>query len=79
MLSERARIEAKIADLKTGTESEDGKKEFIRKVQTVYDVIKNDDVDYETKGVFMRSIFEEIIYDRESDVMTFRLYSVKQP
>ena len=79
LLSERARIEAKIAELKTGTESEDGKKEFIKKVQTVYDIIKSDDVDYETKGVFMRSIFEEIIYDRESDVLTFRLYSVKQP
>ena len=33
------------------------KSDVLKNVQTVYDVIKNDAIDYDTKGIFMRLIF----------------------
>ena len=51
------------------------KEEYLKKVQSVYDIIKDENVDYETKGTFIRSIVEEIIFDRASSTLTFHLYS----
>ena len=78
MIAERKRIEEKIAGSEKSSHTEDAKKEFIDKVRTVYDVIKNADVDNDTKGTFIRSILEEIVYDKENDTLTFRLYSVRK-
>ena len=54
------------------------KEQFLDKVQTVFDILKNEEVDNETKGIFIRSIVEEIIYDKEHDTLTFHLYSPKK-
>lgn len=78
LLAERRRIEGKIAGSEREVNVEGGKKDFLRKVQTVYDVIKSDDVDHSTKGTFVRSVLEEIVYNKENDTLTFRLYSVKK-
>lgn len=79
LLAERQRIENKLKkDEQSEVNQEDRKKDFLSKVQTVYDVIKLDGIDYETKGVFLRSVIHEIIYDRETDTLTFRLYSIKK-
>ena len=78
LIAERKRIEEKIAGSEKSSHTEDTKKEFIDKVRTVYDVIKNADVDNDTKGTFIRSILEEIVYDKENDTLTFRLYSVRK-
>lgn len=47
---------------------------LLQRINTVYDVLKNDDVDYETKGVFIRSVVEEIIWDKENNSLSFHLY-----
>lgn len=50
-------------------------KEKLRaRVQTVYDILKDDSTDYETKGVFIRSVVEDIIWDRQNNTLTFHLY-----
>ena len=38
------------------------------------DVLKSDAVDYETKGTFMRSIVEKIVWNRQENTLTFHLY-----
>ena len=50
------------------------KAEMLEKIRNVYDIIRSDAVDYETKGCFMRSIVEKIVWDRESNTLTFFLY-----
>ena len=42
------------------------KSDVLKNVQTVYDVIKNDAIDYDTKGIFMRSLVEDIVYDKKT-------------
>lgn len=51
------------------------KEDVLAKVKTVYDVIKDPDVDMETKGNFMRSLVEDIVYDKENGKLIFHLYS----
>lgn len=50
------------------------REDVLSKVQTVYDIIKDDSVDYETKGIFMRSLIEDIVYDKKNGQMIFTLY-----
>lgn len=80
----RRRLEeeaARIADLIRESEvkkvdSDPGrhKAEMLEKIRTVYDIVKSDSIDYETKGGFMRSIVEKIVWDRKSNTLTFYLY-----
>ena len=51
----------------------------LEQIRTVYDVIENPDVDYETKGTFMRSIVKEIVYDKKNKQINFRLYTSQTP
>lgn len=51
------------------------KEDMLAKVRTVYDVIQDPDVDLETKGAFMRSLVEDIVYDKENGKMIFHLYA----
>ena len=74
LLSERKRLE----DLLSKTIKEPPamtKENYLSKVQTVYDIIKDEEIDYEIKGAFIRSIVEEIIYDKKEGTLTFHLYS----
>ena len=50
------------------------KSDVLKNVQTVYDVIKNDAIDYDTKGIFMRSLVEDIVYDKKNGKLIFHLY-----
>ena len=51
------------------------KEEFLQKVQTVYDVIKAPDIDNDTKGTFMRSIVEDIVFDKQKQELVFTFYT----
>ena len=59
---------------KVDSDPEQYKAEMLEKIRTVYDIIKSDSIDYETKGNFMRSIVEKIVWDRKSNTLTFYLY-----
>ena len=71
---ERERIQSLIEEMDTPQDVPD-KDVILNKVKTVLDVIQNDEVDYEVKGNLMRSVVEEIIFDRKTETFTFRLYT----
>ncbi len=50
------------------------KEDVLAQVRTVYDIIRNPDVDYNTKGTIMRSLFEDIVYDKKNGELIFHLY-----
>ena len=50
------------------------REDVLARIRTVYDIIKNPDVDYETKGSFMRGLVEDIVYDKENGRLIFHLY-----
>ena len=79
LLQERERLEKQFAQLQEAPAAPDAKEGFLKKVQTVYDIIENPEIGNETKGVFIRSVIEEIIYDKEQDTLTFHLYSPRNP
>lgn len=70
---DRERIQALINEIDTANDIPD-KEIILSKVKTILDVIQNDDVDYEVKGNLMRSIVEEIIFDRATETFSFKLY-----
>ena len=75
---EREELEAKKANLIKTAAAPGTKEQFLDKVQTVFDILKNDEISNETKGVFIRSIVEEIIYDKENDTLIFHLYTPRK-
>ena len=72
---ERHRLEAQIdaEKEKESASAAPSKDEVLKRIQNVYDMISDDSIDYVTKGTIMREIFSEIIYDRGSDSLTFRI------
>ena len=50
------------------------KADVLAKVKTVYDVIKDPNVDNDTKGNTIRSLVESITYDKENQRLEFLLY-----
>ena len=72
----RVDLEQQLMSLDTNTTSVaiPSKEDVLNKVRTVYDVIRDDTVDYETKGFFMRSLVEDIVYDKKNGKMIFTLY-----
>ena len=72
----RVDLEQQLLSLDTNTTSVaiPSKEDVLNKVRTVYDVIRDDTVDYETKGFFMRSLVEDIVYDKKNGKMIFTLY-----
>ena len=49
----------------------DEREEVLKEIRSVADVLKNPDVSYEEKGNLIRSVVEQIIYDKESGKMSF--------
>lgn len=52
---------------------------MLEHVRTVYDILKNESIDYAAKGVFIRSIVEEIVWDRDKNTLSFHLYYPEKP
>lgn len=71
---EKQRLELLIANFQTEVELP-SKDQILEKAHTVLDVIQDENISYEIKGNLMRSIVEEIIFDRNTETFTFRLYS----
>lgn len=71
----RDAIQDQIAGLKSPSAHEKPSKDTVLShVQTVSDVIRNPDIDYETKGSFMRSLVEDIVLDKKNNQLIFHLY-----
>lgn len=48
--------------------------DMLGRIKTVYDVLKNESLDYEIKGSFIRSVVEEIVWNRKENTLSFHLY-----
>ena len=71
---DREDILEQLKNLDKNNEDTKTKSDVLKNVQTVYDVIKNDAIDYDTKGIFMRSLVEDIVYDKKNGKLIFHLY-----
>lgn len=45
--------------------------EILREIKSVNDILKNPDVEYEEKGLLIRSVVDQIVYDKEDGKMYF--------
>lgn len=71
----REALEKELAELdNTPAVWKPSKDEAFAKVKTVYDIIKDPDIDYEIKGNVMRSLVESITYDKENQKLEFIFY-----
>ena len=70
-------IESASAEIEHNEKSD--REKILENIQNVYDIIKDDEVDYETKGTFIRSVLEDIIWNRSENTLTFHLYISEKP
>ena len=52
---------------------------MLANIRTVYDVIKDDHADYELKGAFIRTVLEDVVWNRAENTLTFHLYLSGSP
>lgn len=73
---EKAHIQMQLTDLnkETNTDDRPGQDNVMTQIHTVLDLIKSPDVDHAIKGSFIRSLLEDIVYDKENGQLIFHLY-----
>ena len=72
LVSDRLELTAALSQLLQEEQSEQpDTEEVLKEIRSVADVLKNPDVGYEEKGNLIRSVVEQIIYDKESGKMSF--------
>ena len=72
LVSDRLELTAALSQLLQEEQSEQpNTEEILKEIRSVADVLKNPNVGYEEKGNLIRSIVEQIIYDKESGKMSF--------
>lgn len=72
LLSDRLELTAALTPLLQQEQADKlNPEEVLKEIRSITDVLKNPDVGYEEKGNLIRSIVEQIVYDKESGKMTF--------
>lgn len=72
LVSARLELNASLQNLLQDEEShKPDKSDVLREIQSINDVLKNPDIDYEEKGTLVRSVVDQIIYDKETGKMSF--------
>ena len=72
LVSDRLELTAALSQLLQEEQAEQpDTEEVLKEIRSVADVLKNPDVGYEEKGNLIRSVVEQIIYDKESGKMSF--------
>lgn len=80
LLKEKERLLSLLDQLNTTQEDpEVDRKLMMERIKNVYDVLRDNSVDYKTKGDFIRSVVEEIIWNRQQNTLEFHLYMAKNP
>lgn len=51
------------------------KKELIAKIESVYDIVSDCHMEYETKGIAIRSVIKEIVWDKTQKELHFHYYA----
>lgn len=68
LLRDLSLLEQKVGDTSLG------KEELLQRIQSVYDLLRSENVDMETKGNALRQIVQKITYDRKTGTMFFYYY-----
>ena len=72
LISNRLQLENELEALQTEQkEKELNKDDVLHEIKSVNDILKNPDVSYEEKGTLIRTIVDQIVYDKESGKMYF--------
>lgn len=72
LISNRLQLETELEKLrKEHAEKEVNKEDVLHEIKSVNDILKNPDVSYEEKGTLIRTIVDQIVYDKESGKMYF--------
>lgn len=81
LAEERKRLLSLIAASKSEEKKQSctDKEQILLRVRNIYELLLDPDVDYETKGVFMRSIVEKIIWNKAQNTLSFFLYMPEKP
>ncbi len=77
LVSEQEKLKAKLKELQETQAADIEKKssaQMLKNVQSVYSILANPDVSYETKGQALRSIVEKIVYDKPNKKLLFYYY-----
>lgn len=70
--SDRLELTAALSQLLQEEQTEEpDKEEVLKEIRSIADILKNPDVSYEEKGTLLRSVVEQIVYDKESGKMSF--------
>lgn len=73
---QRRKLEDELKDMTDEKEEEDSlpdvtREEVLSEIRSVNDLLRNPDVSYEEKGVLIRTVVDQIVFDRESGKMYF--------
>ena len=72
LISNRLQLENELENLlQMQKEKELNKEEVLQEIKSVNDILKNPDVGYDEKGNLIRTILDQIVYDKESGKMYF--------
>lgn len=71
LTASRLKLNSQLEHLLNDQEEELDTEEILREIRSVNDILKNPDVDYEEKGVLIRGIVNQIIYNKEEGKMYF--------
>lgn len=72
LISNRLQLETGLEKLrKEQEEKEVNKEDVLHEIKSVNDILKNPDVSYVEKGTLIRTIVDQIVYDKESGKMYF--------
>lgn len=71
LTASRLKLNSQLERLMNDQEEELDTEEILREIRSVNDILKNPDVDYEEKGVLIRGIVNQIIYNKEEGKMYF--------
>lgn len=71
LTASRLKLNSQLERLMNDQEEELDTESILREIRSVNDILKNPDVDYEEKGVLIRGIVNQIIYNKEEGKMYF--------
>lgn len=67
----RHRLEQELQNLQSAKELPIDREKILEEIRSVNDVLKDPDVGYEEKGNLIRTIVEQIVYDKKTGKMYF--------
>lgn len=71
LTASRLKLNSQLEHLLNDQEEELDTESILREIRSVNDILKNPDVDYEEKGVLIRGVVNQIIYNKEEGKMYF--------